>query len=193
MGDPRRGLGQRDGAIWCGFGKYSYFSEFINNVVGQLSTIHAQLRQHESPLPYFLVRKDASGTVSLSPVEAFDSFFASTPPEAVGIPSYPILRLMLTNIFSTAHYRVRWSLCRSIQSGMAPSQSPDIPSDLIPIYYINCSYPPLAWFRNRPVECCMEKSNWNPLSCYYRVYYSGPTKSSFCSWLGEEPARQTWS
>lgn len=79
---------------------------YKNNVFGQLSSIHAQLRRHESPLPYFLVRKDTSGIVSLSPLEAFDSFFASTPPEAVGIPSYPSLRLTLTNI-SAAHCWVR--------------------------------------------------------------------------------------
>jgi hypothetical protein len=37
-----------------------------------------EIREEGLPLPYFLVRKDTSGAVSLSPVEAFDSFFVST-------------------------------------------------------------------------------------------------------------------
>jgi ubiquitin-like modifier-activating enzyme ATG7 len=43
--------------------------------------MHAQLRSQTSPLPYFLVREDASRNVSIAPVEQYESFFASTPPE----------------------------------------------------------------------------------------------------------------
>lgn len=80
---------------------YSSFELLLrNNSRRQLSTIHAQLRQREIHLPYFLLRKDTSGTVSLAPVEDFDSFFASTPPEAVSIPSYLSLRLTHHYLYS---------------------------------------------------------------------------------------------
>ena len=58
--------------------------------------IYTQLRQRETQVPYFLVRKDTSGIVSLAPVEDFDSFFVSTPPEEVSIPNYLSLRLTHT-------------------------------------------------------------------------------------------------
>lgn len=48
----------------------------------ELSSIHAQLRGQSSPLPYFLIKKGASGGVSIAPLESYEEFYASTSPEA---------------------------------------------------------------------------------------------------------------
>lgn len=44
----------------------------------QLSAIHAQLSSQTPVLPYFLVRKEPSGGVSIAPVESYETFYAST-------------------------------------------------------------------------------------------------------------------
>ncbi|KAF8804022.1 E1-like protein-activating [Phlegmacium glaucopus] len=99
-----------------------------------LSIIHAQLRQHETHLPYFIVRKDTSGTVSLAPVEDFESFFASTPPEAqiVGFvdpsadpsnPGWPLRNLLayLRTLYPSTTSTVR--ILRWRDSEIAPSNA----------------------------------------------------------------------
>ena len=48
----------------------------------QLSSIHDQLRSHSNPLPFFLV-KNSSKETSISPVESYLEFFASTPASSV--------------------------------------------------------------------------------------------------------------
>ncbi|KAF9457980.1 hypothetical protein BDZ94DRAFT_1313718 [Collybia nuda] len=50
-------------------------SEFSSDA---LISIHSHLRAHPAPLPFFLVRSDATGT-TISPVEAYSTFFETTP------------------------------------------------------------------------------------------------------------------
>ncbi|KAJ3514137.1 hypothetical protein NLJ89_g2546 [Agrocybe chaxingu] len=48
----------------------------------KLSSIHGQLQAQPTHLPYFLVKKEASGNVTIAPVEDYEKFYASVPPEA---------------------------------------------------------------------------------------------------------------
>ncbi|CAA7262945.1 unnamed protein product [Cyclocybe aegerita] len=48
----------------------------------KLSSIHGQLQTQPTHLPYFLVKKEASGDVIIAPVEDYEKFYASVPPEA---------------------------------------------------------------------------------------------------------------
>ncbi|KAH9480647.1 Ubiquitin-like modifier-activating enzyme ATG7 [Psilocybe cubensis] len=43
-----------------------------------LSSIHSQLRSHNNPLPYFLLKQN-EGNIVVSPVEEYEQFYASTP------------------------------------------------------------------------------------------------------------------
>ncbi|KJA17472.1 hypothetical protein HYPSUDRAFT_46420 [Hypholoma sublateritium FD-334 SS-4] len=49
--------------------------------VDALSAIHVQLTSQSTAFPYFLVRKEPSGGVSIAPVESYETFYASTASE----------------------------------------------------------------------------------------------------------------
>ncbi|KAF8621303.1 hypothetical protein AX15_007901 [Amanita polypyramis BW_CC] len=45
----------------------------------QLSLIHDQLKARQNPLPFFLVRSDTRESISVAPVEEYESFFSQAP------------------------------------------------------------------------------------------------------------------
>ncbi|KDR82941.1 hypothetical protein GALMADRAFT_238629 [Galerina marginata CBS 339.88] len=47
----------------------------------QLFSVHSLLHEQATPLPYFLLKKSQSGDVSIAPVEAYETFYASISPE----------------------------------------------------------------------------------------------------------------
>jgi len=63
----------------------------------QLSSIHDQLRSYSTPLPFFLV-KTSSKETSISPVESYLEFFASTPTSSV---RFAYLHSLMDMVFTT--------------------------------------------------------------------------------------------